>query len=81
MWLFFMLRPALFPNSCLQKPIGRSEHRTPAPPAGTPKRLRQASVAPLAAYQKTPQALGRTHAPVVAAVVDTLSVPVPAKRR
>src|ERR1022692_2604690 len=46
--------------------------------AGMPMNNKQASVAPLAAYQGTPLNLGRTKAPVVAAVVDTVKVPVPA---
>src|ERR1039458_8417159 len=41
-----------------------------------PKKIRQASVAPPAAYQGVPRSLGRTKAEVVAAVVATVSVEV-----
>lgn len=46
--------------------------------AGMTKKMRQANVAPLAAYQGTSLDFGLTEAAVVAAVLDTVSVPVPA---
>lgn len=45
--------------------------------AGIPKKMRQANVAPPAAYHGTARGLGLTNAPVVAVVVVTMSVPVP----
>ena len=46
--------------------------------AGMPNSNKQASAAPPAAYQGFPRSMGRTKAPLVAAVVRTVSVPVPA---
>src|SRR5580658_4963968 len=45
--------------------------------AGIPKNNKQAKAVPPAAYQGAPRDLGRTSAPVVAAVVVTVRVPVP----
>ena len=45
--------------------------------AGMPKNNKQANAAPPAAYHGTPRPLGRTSAAVVAAVVETVRVPVP----
>ena len=42
-----------------------------------PKNNKQANAAPPAAYHCVPLDFGRTKAPVVAAVVETVSVPVP----